>query len=50
MNHGVDLETAQFNGRDSFIEVPAAGLNLGTNDFTISAWVCTEEYFRRRDR
>ena len=45
INHGVELETAQFNGRDSFIEVPAAGLNLGTNDFTISAWVHTEEYF-----
>ena len=45
INHGVDLETAQFNGRSSFIEVPAAGLNLGTSDFTISAWVCTNEVF-----
>ena len=45
VNHGVDLETAEFNGRSSFIEVPAAGLNLGTSDFSISAWVHTDEIF-----
>ncbi len=45
LNHGVDLEKAQFNGRSGFIEIPAAGLNLGTSDFTISAWVHTEELF-----
>ena len=45
INHGVELDTAHFNGQNSFIEVPAAGLNLGTGDFTISAWVHTAENF-----
>ena len=43
-NHGVDLRTGQFNGRDSYIEVPnSPSLNFGTRDFSLCAWVHTEK-------
>lgn len=43
-NHGADLKTGSFNGRDAFVEVPASeALQLGLRDFTISAWVHTDE-------
>lgn len=44
MNHGVLLEQGLFDGRGAYVEVPAnPQLKLGTNDFTLSAWVYTEE-------
>lgn len=43
-NHGVDLNTARFNGREAHIEIPhAPSLDLAAGDFTVSAWVHTEE-------
>src|SRR6266567_7020529 len=42
-NHHVDLNTGQFNGKDSCIEVrddPA--FRFGTGEFSISAWVFTD--------
>ena len=45
VNHGVDLQTARFNGKGSYVEVPGDGLSLGTGDFTISAWVSTDKHF-----
>lgn len=52
-NHGVDLKgpgpdhqpagAAAFNGRDSYLEVPAhASWQLGKNDFSATAWIHTE--------
>jgi hypothetical protein len=42
-NHGADLsnrDTARFNGRDSYIEVPdSESIRLGAADFGVSAWV-----------
>ncbi len=44
INHGVDLETGQFDGTHAFIEVPAStSLKLGTDDFAICARVHTQE-------
>jgi outer membrane protein assembly factor BamB len=51
-NHGVDLKptgpdgrpggAGLFNGRDSFLEVPASpSLKLGKSDFSVAAWVYT---------
>jgi hypothetical protein len=43
-NHGVDLANGTFNGRDAWIEVPySRSLDFGAGDFTISAWVWTEQ-------
>ena len=43
-NHGVDLKTGRFDGRSAHIEVPSCeALQLGTSDFTISAWVRTDK-------
>jgi hypothetical protein len=43
-NHHVDLAAGEFSGLDSYIEVPdSESLDLGTGDFTISAWVYTTE-------
>ncbi|MEK7397948.1 MAG: LamG domain-containing protein, partial [Candidatus Poribacteria bacterium] len=43
INHGVNLNTGEFNGRDSYVEVTnSPSLNFGTGDFSISAWVNTE--------
>lgn len=42
INHGVDLATGAFNGRDAYIEVPhAPSLQLGGSDFSVSEWVWT---------
>ena len=51
-NHGVQLGApgpggrpgaARFNGTDAFLEVPHhASLDLGSGDFTISAWIHTD--------
>lgn len=44
VNHGVKLETGQFDGRGAYIEVPASkSLVLGAGDFTVCARVHTEE-------
>jgi hypothetical protein len=44
VNHGVDLEHGAFNGEGAYIEVPhSPSLNLGTGDFTISAWIYTPQ-------
>ncbi len=44
VNRGVNLDTGEFNGKDAYIEVPNSdSLNLGTGDFSISAWVYTEK-------
>ena len=46
VNHGVKLDGgdgAEFNGIDSYIEVPhAPALSLGTRPFSIAVWVHTE--------
>ncbi len=43
-NHGVDLDTATFDGRGAYLQVPDDdSLDLGTDDFSISAWVSTPE-------
>jgi Concanavalin A-like lectin/glucanases superfamily len=43
VNHGVNLETGQFDGRGSYLEVPARPvLDPRTGDFSISSWVYTE--------
>ncbi len=43
INHGVDLNTGVFNGRDAFIEVPdAAALHVASGDFAIAAEIYTE--------
>lgn len=45
-NHGVDLATSEFNGRDSFIEVPhGPALRFGSGDFTIVTWIYTDGDF-----
>lgn len=42
INHGVDLSTGEFNGRDAYLEIPhAPSLQLGSGDFSIAAWVWT---------
>lgn len=44
VSRGVDLATGQFNGSSAFVEVPSKpALDLGTGDFSICAWVCTEK-------
>jgi hypothetical protein len=43
INHGVKLDSGVFNGTDAYIEIPSSpSLQLGTGDFSISAWVYTE--------
>jgi hypothetical protein len=42
VNHGVDLDAAQFDGRSAYLEVPAApALDPGAGDFALSAWIRT---------
>ena len=42
VNHGVNLQTSHFNGRNSYIEVPTSdSLETGKNNFSICAWVHT---------
>lgn len=44
VNHGVDLETGRFDGIGAYVEVPSSeSLRLGTGDFSLSAWVHTDE-------
>lgn len=43
-NHGVELKAGRFDGRSAYVEVPSReSLHLGQGDFTISAWVHTEQ-------
>ena len=43
-NHKVNLDTGEFNGSDSYLEVPSStALSFGTGDFSASAWVYTEK-------
>jgi hypothetical protein len=43
VNHGVRLDSGTFDGRRAHVEVPASpSLQLGTGDFSISVWICTE--------
>jgi hypothetical protein len=43
INHGVDLTTGSFAGRDRCIEIPSrSGLQFGSGEFTLSAWIHTE--------
>lgn len=43
-NHGVDLKTGRFDGRSAYVEVPShESLQLGQGDFSISAWVHTDQ-------
>ncbi|HEX2474107.1 MAG TPA: hypothetical protein VHK01_05150, partial [Lacipirellulaceae bacterium] len=43
VNHNVDLDANEFDGRDSYIEVPdSPALRFGAKDFSVSAWVYTE--------
>jgi hypothetical protein len=43
-NHNVNLTTSEFNGRDSYLEVPnSKSLQFGKGDFAISAWVNTKQ-------
>ena len=44
VNHGVNLQTGNFDGRKAYIEIPhQASLELGTKDFSVAAWVHTSE-------
>ena len=44
VNHGVELETGDFDGRSAYIEVPnSESLRLGTGDFSICAWIHTDK-------
>ena len=43
VNRGVDLATGRFDGRGSYLEVPAGpALDVGGGDFCVAAWVHTE--------
>lgn len=43
-NHGVNLGTGEFNGRNSYIEVAnSESLSFGSGDFSICAVVCIEK-------
>ena len=38
INHGASLETGEFNGRGSYVEVPsAASVDLGNGNFSVCA-------------
>lgn len=42
VNHGVDMQRGEFDGKSSFIEVPTSNLlQLGSDDFTFAAWIWT---------
>jgi hypothetical protein len=44
VNHNVELETSEFNGRDAYLEIPESPkLKLGNGNFTIAAEVYTEK-------
>jgi hypothetical protein len=43
-NHDVDLASGGFTGRGSYVEIPdSASLDFGAGDFTVSAWLHTDE-------
>src|SRR5262249_39616488 len=43
VNHGVNLDNSAFDGVGAYVEVPnSASLRLGTNDFSLCAWIYTE--------
>jgi hypothetical protein len=43
-NHGVNLQTGEFNGKDSYIEVPStAELQFGGGDFSVASQVFGEK-------
>lgn len=43
-NHGVELDSGTFDGIGAYIEVPhSEALDLGTKDFSLSAWIYTEK-------
>ena len=42
VNHGVQLDGGEFDGVSAYVEVPTnESLQLGTGDFSLSAWVHT---------
>lgn len=42
--HGKGAERGEFNGRDTYIEIaPAKSLRFGAGDFSVSAWIHTEQ-------
>src|SRR5688572_33260150 len=44
VNHGVELETGEFDGAGAYLEVPSSeSLILGTSDFTFCARIFTDE-------
>ncbi|MDB5336989.1 MAG: hypothetical protein JWN70_2608 [Planctomycetaceae bacterium] len=44
VNHGVDLANSSFDGRGAYLTVPSSeSLQLGRGDFSISAWVHTDQ-------
>jgi hypothetical protein len=44
LNHHVNLETGEFNGRNAYLEIPAAdNLNFGTGDFSISLLINSDK-------
>lgn len=45
-NHGVILETGEFDGRGAYIEVASShSIALGKNDFSLAAWVNAADTF-----
>lgn len=44
-NHGVQFKdgSAHFDGIDAWLEVPAGSIEFGTSDFSIAAWIHTEQ-------
>lgn len=46
VNHGVDLAKGKFDGISAHIKVPGSpSLKFGTGDFSISAWIHTDQDF-----
>lgn len=44
VNHGADLASGTFDGREAYVEVaPSDSLRFGQNDFSLCAWVWTAE-------
>lgn len=44
VNHGVNLETGEFDGKGAYVEIlHSKALVLGQGDFSLSAWVWTSE-------
>jgi len=46
VNHGVNLDSAEFNGNSAYLEVPnSSSLRLGLSDFALCAWIWTAQDF-----